>query len=641
MKPGKMAWRWVAVLTVLALLSEQPLSAAPPSPGGVPGEVTPLPSPVEGPPVDLRDPLSRPLESPPATPAAAEPASPYDYSPPFIVPTGVPSGFTGPSGILPTIYQSDGHFVPVEDRWRQGFPEWDRYDKGHPLLDDYPYDEGNICNPYKQNVLKGDYPIIGQHTFLNLSASSITLIEARTIPTAAIGFESTQHPGEFNFFGNPNQMIYQEFDAFTIDLFHGDAAFKPIDWRVLVMPTFGFSNISFNEIGVASPNVQSGLIRPRSFFALQEWFVEKKIADLSPNYDFVSIRIGVQPFNSDFRGFIFNDINRAVRIFGNLESNRDQFNLAFFDQLEKDTNTALNTMHNRQQTVTIANFYRQDFIWPGYTVEASMHYDHDSPSFHFDKNGFLVRPDPVGVFQPHRVDAVYLGWAGDGHINRLNINHAFYWVLGHDSMNPIAGSPQDINAKMAAVELSYDRDYVRFRTSYFYASGDGNPNNHHATGFDSILDNPNFAGTDFSYFLRQNIPLFGVNLKQRLSLVNDLRSSKIQGQANFVNPGSQIFNLGVDVDLTPKIKWFNNYNMFWFDKTATLETFVFQGNIDKFIGVDLSSGLEYRPLLNNNIIMLFGLGMFLPGKGFDDLYSNLGNRPGTLLSGFAQININF
>ena len=90
---------------------------------------------------------------------------------------------------------------------------------------------------------------------------------------------------------------------------------------------------------------------------------------------------------------------------------------------------------------------------------------------------------------------------------------------------------------MAALELSYDRDWARFRTCGFYASGDGNINNSTPTGFDTILDNPNFAGGEFSYWQRQQIPLFGVNLTQRNSLVADLRSSKIQGQSNFVNPG--------------------------------------------------------------------------------------------------------
>ena len=149
---------------------------------------------------------------------------------------------------------------------------------------------------------------------------------------------------------------------------------------------------------------------------------------------------------------------------------------------------------------------------------------------------------------------VYLGWAGDGHIDRFNITHQFYWALGHDSLNPLANQPQDISAEIFAAELSYDRDWVRFRTSFLYSSGDGNANNSHATGFDTILDDPNFAGGEFSYWQRQAIPLFGVNLVNADSLVPDLRSSKIEGQSNFVNPGLMLFNFGMDLDLTPKLQ---------------------------------------------------------------------------------------
>lgn len=86
-----------------------------------------------------------------------------------------------------------------------------------------------------------------------------------------------------------------------------------------------------------------------------------------------------------------------------------------------------------------------------------------------------------------------------------------------------------------------------------YASGDDNVNNGHATGFDSIQAAPNFAGSEFSYLGRQAIPLFGVNLFNRLSIFPDLRSSTIEGQSNFVNPGLHLLNAGVDFDLTPKL----------------------------------------------------------------------------------------
>jgi hypothetical protein len=80
---------------------------------------------------------------------------------------------------------------------------------------------------------------------------------------------------------------------------------------------------------------------------------------------YVKKSIGIQPFNSDFRGFIFNDTNLGARLFGNLGNNRYQYNLAFFNMLEKQTNSGLNTFSPRDQRVVIANFYWQDFLTPG------------------------------------------------------------------------------------------------------------------------------------------------------------------------------------------------------------------------------------------------------------------------------------
>ncbi len=582
--------------------------------------------------------LQRPLESTPA------PLEPSVLPPPEVLLKTLvdpPLGFTGPSGIRPREGQESSHFVPIEDRWRVGLPAWDRYDKGHPLLDDYPYVEGHWWDPFNQNVFKGDYALIGQHTFLDIKATSLSILEERQVPTPTTPFESTTRPNRQDFFGSPNQFLYSHFFSLGIDLFHGDAAFKPVDWRVKLTPIFNVNYLAVDELAVVNPDVRRGTTRGRTWFSLEEYFVESKITDLSPDYDFLSVRVGSQPFTSDFRGFIFSDTNRAVRIFGTRLSNRDQFNLVVFDQQEKDTNSDLNTFQSRHQNVYIANYYRQDFLFPGYTAQVSVHYNHDGPTFHFDKNDFLVRPDPVGVFTPHRLDVAYLGWAGDGHIGRYNISHACYWALGRDNGNPLANQAQDINAQMAAVELSYDRDWVRFRTSFFFASGDNDPNNKHATGFDSILDHPNFAGGDFSYWQRQAIKLFGVNLTNRESLVADLRSSKTEGQSNFVNPGLWLVNAGMDLELTPKLRMINNVNFLWFDETESLRTFLFQDRVRNYIGADLSTGFEYRPLLSNNIIMTAGLSTLLPGNGFQDLYRRFTDRVNPLLASFLQMELTY
>src|SRR5204863_7228900 len=121
-----------------------------------------------------------------------------------------------------------------------------------------------------------------------------------------------------------------------------------------------------------------------------------------------------------------------------------------------------------------------------------------------------TRPAPIGEVRNHYVQAYYLGWAGDGHIGRLNISHAFYEVLGEDGFNCIAQQRVSINAQMAALELSIDKDWLRFKLSGFYENGDDNPRNSHANGFDTIFVKTFFVGGTVSFFVYQ---CFNVGVK--------------------------------------------------------------------------------------------------------------------------------
>jgi hypothetical protein len=551
-------------------------------------------------------------------------------------------GFSGASSVLPSERQESSHFVPMEDRWRLGLQPWDRYGRGHPRLEDYPYALGNAFNPYTQNFLKEDYPIIGQHTFFDLRVASRTIANFRQVPTPDTPFESTPTPGQEDFFGNPNGFLFLQYYSIAMELNHGDKSFKPNDWRIRLAPVFNSNYLEVYEYGVVSPDVAKGRRRSRGFATLEEWFVEAKIADLSPDYDFLSVRGGSQPFTSDFRGFIFSDLNRSIRLFGTRLANRDQFNLIAFDQREKDTNSFLNSFDPRNQQIIIANYYRQDFIWPGHTIQTSFHYDHDQATLKYDKNGFLVRPDPIGIATPHEVNACYAGIASDGHINELNVTGAFYYAFGHDTLNQMALRPVDIGATMAALELSYSPDWIRFRSSVFFASGDNNVNDGKGGGFDGIIDNTQFAGGEFSFWVRQQIKLLGTNLKNLLSIYPDLRASnKFQSQANFVNPGLQLYNVGVDFEVTQRTRLVTNCNFLFFDTTKTLESLVFQNNISKSIGTDLSLGMETRPFLNNNMIFRSGVSGLLVGNGFKALYGNVDGGLDNLFAAFLDLEVAF
>ena len=128
---------------------------------------------------------------------------------------------------------------------------------------------------------------------------------------------------------------------------------------------------------------------------------------------------------SDFRGFIFNDTNLGARIFGNYDNNRWQYNLAAFDMLEKDTYSDLNKFDHAISRSWLRMFSDRICLRKVTPAELSFMANFDGASRHYDKNGFITRPAPIGTVRDHSVQAYYLGWTGDGHIGRLNITTLF------------------------------------------------------------------------------------------------------------------------------------------------------------------------------------------------------------------------
>jgi hypothetical protein len=580
------------------------------------------------------------VPSPPATPPP--PSGPYPG-----LRTAQPSSSPGPLGIAPEQVPPDSaNFAKEPDRWDVPMPPWDRYGK----RGEFPYSKRHWYDPFNRSRIKGDQPIFGQRWFFNFTGTSITGLDVRRVPVPS-GVSAEQADSR-DFFGRGEQGFASQSFRLSFDLFEGDTSFRPIDFRIRFTPEFNLNFLQTRERGLVNIDVRDGTNRFDTHTGLQEGFVEAKIHDLGPNFDFVSIRAGIQQFVSDFRGFIFAEEQPGVRIFGNLRSNRINYNLAYFYFLEKNTNSGLNTFEARHQQVYIGNVYIQDSFFKGYTTEFSFHYNRDDPAIHFDDNGFLVRPAPVGLvvndgILPHGIRAYYLGWASNGHIGRVNVSHAFYQALGHDTLNPIAGRRVDINGRMAALELSVDKDWARFRSSFFWASGDsGNRSDalglsgrgSTAHGFDTIVDETQFAGGAFSFFDQQGIRLTstGVALTNPGSLLVSLRSNKEEGQANFVNPGIYIFNVGADFNVTPKLKAFANVNYLQFDRTEPLQILLFQTRIRHSIGTDTGIGLQYRPPLTENIVITAGVSNLFPGVGFEDIYNKR-----ILISGFTTIKLTF
>jgi hypothetical protein len=511
----------------------------------------------------------------------------------------------------------------VRDRWRFEFPEYDRYGDRGARGRDIPFRRGRWYNPYDQSVIKGDRPIIGNDIFMVLSAVSTTDVEIRRVPASTA--VSSADPDSNNFFGRPENFFFNQTLQVSFEMFKGQTTFQPRTWAFKISPTFSIPNyLNARENGVVNIDVRRGTTRTDTHVSLEEAFVEAKLFNTNDNYDAVSVRAGIQPFNADFRGFLYSDNNLGIRTFGAFSNNKTQFNLAWFHQLDKDTNSKLNRFLFRHQNVYIANIFRQDFLTKGYTIQLVGAYNDDRGRKHFDTNGFPVRPALIGSARQHDVQAGYFGINGDGHIGILNLTHSYYFAFGRDEFNPIAGRKTNIRAHMGALEASIDRNWLRFKGSVFFASGDKDPTDDRAEGFDAIFDDPNFVGGQFSYWNRQGFKLLStdVGLVQANSLLPTLRSEKTEGQASFVNPGIMIFNAGVDAELTQTVKTVFNFNYLRFHRTETLEYVLFEPLVRKEIGYDLSLGVVYRPLLINNLTFTFGGNILIPGKGFKDIYTD-------------------
>lgn len=528
---------------------------------------------------DVMDSAAAPQSSPTPTPepTPTETKAPEQTSAPLSIPLneGRPLGAAGSKTVAPADPATD-EFIPLPDRWRLGWPRHDRYQPKRQT----PYVEGNLFDPYNQNVLKGDYPISGNHTFLNLNLQSVSVLNPRTV--AAAGRRD-------QFFTNLNLV-------FGAEIFKGDTVFEPKRFAIRLTTVLNFNFLANNTLDPFKS--KPGKTR----LAVEEAFIEKRLAVISPNFDFVSLRAGMQNFTSDFRGFLFSENQLGIRIFGNAHSNRDQYNLAYFNMRQRDEVSQLHLFDRRRQHVFIANWFRQDFLTKGYTAMINFHFNNDHGITAGDR---------------HPLNVAYFGFHGDGRIGSWAIDHAFYQALGHDSFNRLARRDVDINAQMAALELSRDRDWLRYRGSLFFASGDKDLNDDKANGFDMISDNPNFAGGGFQFWTQQATALSGGRgiLTNKFSLLASLRN-KFTQRSNFVNPGLLLANAGADLRVTPKLKITTNLSYLRFARAGVLRQLTNDQRIDNRIGVDLSVGVKFRPFLNENMAYVVGLSTLFPQGGY-------------------------
>ena len=452
-----------------------------------------------------------------------------------------------------------------------------------------------LVNPYAtNNVLKGDRPLLdrplfGGNWFFDGTATSNTLLESRRIPVSAVAGTPFLSPRE------------QQFDSQTtsIDavLYRGDTIFTPPDFQFRFTPIFNYSATHTDGEQVSS-----------NTFGAQALFIETHLRDVSSNYDFDSLRVGIQAVNSDFRGFVLSDQPVGIRLFGTRDNDIYQYNIGWFRPLPK--NAARQDEFGAglpANDILLANLYIQDLFKPGLTSEILFMYDRNRAR----GTEIVASPqadDGAAMFVDgarHNYDVGYFGYSVDGHLGKWNLTGSLYEVLGLEKASEFGQSHTRVEANFAAVELSRDFDWIRLRASGLYASGDSDPFDKSAHGFDGISQSALFAGADSSFFIHQQLPLVldQLNLKVRDSLFPDLRSTAAPGESNYENPGLRLVGLGADFDFSPAVRLSFDANHLWFDQTATLNAILGQRLAGRNIGTDLSFDLFYRPLDSQNVIL--------------------------------------
>jgi hypothetical protein len=447
--------------------------------------------------------------------------------------------------------------IPV-DRWR--------------IIDTLGHPD-NRLDPYNtNNVLKGDRPIWGADGFSVLTASTTSLLESRRLATQ-------------QFFNSQTASI----DAV---LYEGDTIFRPPDYQLRLTPIFNYSSTS-----------ASGATTTTTSVGAQALFFEKHLRDVSAQYDFDSVRIGIQPVTSDFRGFVLADQPLGIRFFGTRDNDVYQYSAGWFRRLPKNP-ARQNELGAGipANDLVMANLYIQDLGRAGLTSELVFIYDRSRA-----RGTRIVVGDGATTFTSgarHDYDVAYLGYGADGHLGSLNLTGSVYEVIGRESEGVFTAGSTKVQATFAALELSRDFDWIRIRASGLYASGDSNPTDGESHGFDGINQTAIFAGSDSTFFIHQRLPLIAnaIDLKQRDSLFPSLRSTADSGESNFTNPGLELLGVGSDLDLAPSLRVSFDVSHVSFADTASLRAILGGTDIPRTIGTDTSLDAIYRPFISQNLI---------------------------------------
>jgi len=304
------------------------------------------------------------------------------------------------------------------------------------------------------------------------------------------------------------------------------------------------------------------------------------------------VRLGIQPFNSDHAGLVYNDSDRGVVYHGTL--GEVGCNLAYFAKSYDDAVSQLNTENGRPWHVIIAN------------LEIPVGQMQVIPSFHYS----IDRTGPV------ETNVGYLGVSAAGMLGPLQVLGAGYWAFGEQTGGMVNPVEQTVEAYQMLFDIGYPllEGKVIPHVGFFMGSGDDDPTDRRARGFDAIYDRVSAWGYNH-YVIKNRINLGPGSLARANSGLFTLRD--FDEPANFVNPGIVALNFGLTTQWTEQLTTDFNIGPAILPESAVPEL-VLGRRIANDVGWAIN--LNGTLVVSENVSVLGGLAAFIPEAGATDIF---------------------
>jgi hypothetical protein len=498
--------------------------------------------------------------------------------------------------------------TPVDTQWRTN------------TLEGVPQFGYHLWDTYNQNRIKGDYPLTGkwfmeQDIFQNLVFKERRNLDYSSNPTLAPEIsQDDKDKAALHFFSHNN--FVDENIVFGEEIRHNDDRFFPSDFRIHVDGA-----VDWKHDATAFLNDREDQGHAQIFDA----FTDIQLHNFGTvNFNQTFLRAGLQFFKSDFHGIIFNDVGFGGRIFGNSLSNRLRYDAVALKLFQKDAVSGfIDFTKPSEHLVTIGHLVWEDFLVKGWNSEWSVHWNHDPRKQNHDNADQL------------NLDTYYVGTTLSGNLGRFIFNPAIYGVFGNaqhfDDGDKIE---HNVRAFTGVFDLEYPFDFWKFRVGFVYASGESGKDigKKTDTGFDAISDAIQLFGGPIDYWVGEDIKFGKGDYVRANSLFPSLRGTN--GQANYVNPGLSMTNIGLDVTVTPRVFLSFNANWLYFNDTGSYPINIGGTNTAQTVinhndaGVEENMFIRWKPFLhqiNDFVILDVGVGVLQPLPGLRDAFGS--SRP--------------